>query len=363
MRLDHLWLGDFRNYASLDLALPAGLLAVTGGNGSGKSNLLEAIAYLATLGSFRGVPNEALIRTGCPQAVVRGEGVRGDRTLLVECEIRPNGRGRTTINRQPLRRSADLSTALRATVFAPDDLELVKAGPTGRRRYLDDALAALHPRHAAARKDFERVVRQRNALLTQAAKAGGRLTDDMATTLEVWDARLVVTGEAVGTARAELVLRLEPAVGKAYAAVAAESPGTASLSYEAEWREAGLAAALRRSRRDELRRGVSLVGPHRDDLSLSVNELPARTHASQGEQRSLALALRLAAHDVVTEAVGEPPLLLLDDVFSELDPARSHALLEHLPPGQSVLTTAGLIPPEAHPERVVRVVNGTLVPG
>ncbi len=316
---------------------------------------MEAIGYLATLASFRGVGNEALVRTGAAQAIVRGQGEREGRALLIEAEIRATGRGRVTVNRQPLRRAADLAGTLRVSVFSPDDLELVKGGPTGRRRYLDDALASLHPRHAAARRDFERVLRQRNALLQQ---SGGRLIDDIATTLDVWDSRLVQTGEALGNARADLVAGLEPAVAKSYAEVS--ETGAATVAYEAPWRADGLAAALQTARRDELRRGVSLVGPHRDELTLAVNGMPARTHASQGEQRSLALALRLAAHHVVTEQVGEPPLLLLDDVFSELDPARSAALVASLPRGQAVLTTAGHLPAGVDPDRTVRLANGRI---
>ena len=367
MRLDHLWVVDFRNYQAAELALVAGLTVIVGLNGAGKTNLLEAIAYLATLSSFRGVPNDALIRAGAGAggggagAVVRGEGVRAGRALLVEVEIRPTGRGRVTVNRQPVRRTADLNGALRVSVFSPDDLELVKAGPTGRRRYLDEVLASLHPRNDAARRDLERVVRQRNALLAQ---AGGRLNlpEDLATTLEVFDARLVQIGEAIGAARADLVARLEPAVAKAYAQVAGGGSGVAGVSYDAPWREKGLAAALKTARRDELRRGVTLVGPHRDELALTIGAMPARSHASQGEQRSLALALRLAAHDVVVELVGEPPLLLLDDVFSELDAGRSDALLANLPPGQAVLTTAGAVPAGAHADQVLRIDGGRIVP-
>lgn len=363
MRLDHLWVVDFRNYEAAELALAAGLTVMVGLNGAGKTNMLEAIAYLATLSSFRGVGNDALIRNGAAQAVVRGEGERAGRALLIEAEVRPTGRGRVTVNRQPLRRTADLSGALRVSVFSPDDLELVKAGPTGRRRYLDDALASLHPRNDAARRDLERVVRQRNALLAQAA-GRPKLPDDVAATLEVWDARLVQIGEAVGAARADLVARLEPVVAKAYAQVAGDGGGAAraaGVAYDAPWRAQGLAAALGAARRDELRRGVTLVGPHRDELALTIGGMPARSHASQGEQRSLALALRLAAHDVVSELVGEPPLLLLDDVFSELDPGRSDALLGHLPPGQAVLTTAGPIPAGAHAERVLRIDAGRIL--
>ena len=305
MRLDHLWVADFRNYASAELHLPPGLAVILGDNGAGKTNLLEAIAYLATLASFRGAGNEALVRVGAAVAVVRGEGRRGERSLLVEAEIRPGGRGRVTINRQPLRRSSDVTSALRVTVFSPDDLELVKAGPTGRRRYLDDLLAALHARHDATRRQYERVVRQRNALLAQIGPGVGRhtpLPEDVAATLEVWDARLVESGEVLGSARADLVGRLEPALAKAYSQLS--EGGTVSVSYDAPWRHVGLPSALRKARRDELRRGVSLVGPHRDELVLTVSGLPARTHASQGEQRSLALALRLAGHGVVTDSVG-----------------------------------------------------------
>jgi DNA replication and repair protein RecF len=357
VRLDRLWLADFRNYAAAELSLPPGLSVVVGDNGAGKTNLLEGIGYLATMSSFRGVGNDALVRAGAPAAAVRGEGERGGRALLIEAEVRAAGRARTSINRQPVRRVADLEDALRMSVFSPDDLELVKGGPTGRRRYLDDALAALHPRHEATRRDYERVVRQRNALLVQAA---GRLTPEVATTLEVWDARLVEMGEALGSARVDLVGRLEPALAKAYAQIAADDAAV-SVRYEAPWREEGLATALARARPDEVRRGVSLVGPHRDELALAVNGLPARTHASQGEQRSLALALRLAAHDVVTELLGEAPILLLDDVFSELDPARAEALLAHLPRGQAVLTTASGAPAGARPELVVTVADGRLI--
>lgn len=370
MRIDRLWLADFRNYDAAELTLPPGLTVVIGDNGSGKTNLLEAVAYVATLDSFRAVGNDALVRAGATTAVVRGEGERNGRALLVEAEIHASGRGRVTLNRQPLRRSADLSEAFRATVFSPDDLELVKGGPTGRRRYLDDTLANLHPRHAATRRDFERVLRQRNALLTQMAATRGRtrigqggLDADAETTLDVWNARLVQTGEAVADARVDLVGKLEPAVAKAYAQLAGDTGdagGRVVLAYDAPWRASGLAAAVAAARRDELRRGVTLVGPHRDDLVLTLNDKPARTQASQGEQRTLALALRLAAHQVVTDLLGEPPILLLDDVFSELDATRARALLANVPPGQTVLTSTGLVPDAAHPDKVVHVAAGVI---
>ncbi len=356
MWLRHLWLNDFRNYETADLTLPAGLTVVRGANGEGKTSLLESIGYLATLGSFRGVPGEALVREGCTQAVVRGEGERQGRQLLIEAEIAPGGRGRVAVNKQRLRRSSDLLDAIRISVFAPDDLELVKGGPSARRRYLDDALVALHPRHDALRRDLDRILRQRTSLLRQ---SGGRLTPDIAITLDVWDAKLVIAGEALADARAALVADLEPALAKAYADLAPER-GMVTAAYDAPWRAAGLAATLNASRTEELRRGVCLVGPHRDDLTLRINAMAARTHASQGEQRSMALALRLAAHRLVADALDDVPVLLLDDVFSELDPGRTEALLHHLPPGQAVLTTAGPIPAGAEPEQVVTVTAGRL---
>ncbi|MGI9023526.1 MAG: DNA replication/repair protein RecF [Acidimicrobiales bacterium] len=367
MHLDHLWLTDFRSWRSVEVHLAAGLTVVLGSNAAGKTNLLEAIGYLATLASFRGVPNEALVRTGCTQAVVRGEGRRGGRDLLLEAEIRVAGRGRVALNRQPVRRAADLLEALRVSVFSPDDLVLVKGPPAGRRRWLDDALVALHPRNDALRRELERVVRQRTSLLGQ---AGGRLSAEVATTLDVWDAKLIESGEALARARVEFLERAQPLVAKVYGDLAGpERPSersgptasTVSLAYEASWRDRGLAAALVEARGQELRRGVSLVGPHRDDVTLTVGGLPARIQASQGEQRSLALALRLAAHQVVADELGEAPLLLLDDVFSELDPQRSRALLDHLPPGQALLTTTDAVPESARPERVLEVVDGQVL--
>jgi DNA replication and repair protein RecF len=327
VQVRRLWLAGFRSYAEADVALAPGLTAVLGANGEGKTNLLEAIGFLGTLASLRGAPQEAMIRRGCDRAVVRAECERDERPVLIEAEFGA-GRTRVLVNRQRLARSRDLLGALRVSPFAPDDLALVKAGPGLRRRYLDDTLVALHPRHDRLRAEVERVLRQRNALLRQ---AGGRL-----------DARM------------------SPAVRRAYADVAGRA-AEVTIEYVAPWRAQGLAAALTAARSSDLRRGVSSFGPHRDDLAVSVDGMPARTHASQGEQRCLALALRLAAHRVVTDEVGEPPVLLLDDVFSELDPDRSAALVAHLPAGQTVLTSAGALPPGAHPELVLRVKDGTVV--
>ena len=359
MQLQRLWLTDFRSYPSAELAFAPGLTALLGANGEGKTNVMEAVAYLATLSSFRGAPNDALVRHGCQMAVVRAEGEREGRSLLVEAEITTSGRGRVQVNKQRLSRARDLLGALRVSVFSPDDLELVKGGPAERRRYLDDTLVARLPKLDLVRSDLDRVLRQRNALLKQ---SGGRLTPEVDATLVVWDAKLVEAGEALADARAALVDDLAPVLAEAYDQVAGR-PGHVHVSYEAPWREHGLAAALEAARKDELRRGLSLVGPHRDELAITLDGMPARTHASQGEQRSVALALRLAAHRVVTEATGSPPILLLDDVFSELDPERSAALLAHLPAGQTLLSSAAGLPPGAEPEMVLKVEGGSITPG
>lgn len=351
MLLQRLWLQDFRSYERLDVTFPAGLTVVAGGNGRGKTNLLEAVGFLGTLSSFRGAPTEALVREGASQAIVRAELERDGRRLLVETELSVTGRTRAMVNRQPLRRARDLLGALRATVFSPDDLELVKGGPAGRRRYLDDLLVALHPRNDELRAEVDRVLRQRNALLRQ---VGPRLDAETELTLEVWDAKLVRAGEALASARRELVQRLAPVLEAAYERVAEEAPAIGAR-YEAAWEAEGLAAALVAARKDELRRGLSLVGPHRDELDLTLASMPARTRASQGEQRTLALALRLAAHQAVIDQTGTTPLLLLDDVFSELDPRRSAALLGSLPSGQAIVTTAESLPPGAVAEQLLEI--------
>jgi DNA replication and repair protein RecF len=357
VHLDRLWLTDFRNYASAEL-VPAvtGLTVITGSNGEGKTNLLEAVGYLASLKSFRGAPAEALVRVGAPHAIVRAEAHREGRNLLLEAELRPAGRDRVQVNRQPLRRTRELLGALQATVFSPDDLVLVKGGPQGRRDYLDDLLVALHPRHDALRSDLDRILRQRNALLKQ---AGGRLSPDIASTLDVWDAKLDAVGTEAATSRHALVEQLQPLVGAVYDRVA-ERAAHVKLAYQRSW-TGPLRDALLAARNDDVRRGVTTVGPHRDELFCTIGGLPARTHASQGEQRSLALALRLAGHQAVTDRVDSAPVLLLDDVFSELDPDRCEAFLQAMPPGQALLTTSSALPAEARPEVVVRIEDGKVL--
>jgi len=360
VRLRQLWLTDFRNYASAALAPAPGLTALLGGNGQGKTNLLEAVGFLATLESFRGAPTEAMVRLGASSAVVRAELTRDERDLTIEAELPRAGRNRVLLNKQRLGRARDLLGALRVTVFSPDDLALVKEGPSGRRRWLDELVVALQPRHDALRLEVDRVLRQRGALLRQVAGTRpDRLAPDAAATLDVWDAKLAEAGEALARARREALAALAPELAAAYAGLARREVA-ATASYASAWEPGGLAEALARARTDDLRRAVTTVGPHRDDVQLDLDGAPARLHGSQGEQRSFALALRLAGHQLVTRAVGSPPLLLLDDVFSELDPVRSAALLARLPAGQTLLSSATGLPPGTEPELVLHVQAGTV---
>lgn len=362
MRVRHLWLRDFRCYREAEVEFPEGLLVIEGDNGQGKTSLLEAVTWAATTRSFRGVPDPALVRTGCDSAILRMEVEdNAGRSQLLEAELRAVGRNRIRVNGKALARARDLLGFLRVTVFAPDDLELIKGGPAGRRAYLDDLLEASAPRYASVRADFERVVRQRNTLLKQ---TGGSDT----TTLAVFDDQLVEHGAALLRGRLRLTQRLAPHVAQAYLALAG---GDAKISeiYETPWStgavepdgdlEGEIRAALTRMRRAETDRRVTLVGPHRDDWNLLLDGLESRNQASQGEQRTFALALRLAGHRLLTEILGDEPVLLLDDVFSELDPQRSAALVANLPPGQTLLTTAGVVP--VQPERRLRVDDGRIV--
>ncbi len=358
MIVSRLELVDFRNYVAAAFEFQPGTTAIIGRNGQGKTNLAEAMAYLATLDSFRGAPLDALIRVGADTAVVRATVVHDDgREVLVELELTRNGRNRVLVNRQKLGRSRDLLGVMRVTVFSPDDLAVVKEGPGVRRRFIDDVLVTLALKYDAARLELDRIVKQRNMLLKQ---LGGRMGDEAALTLDVWDSKMADVGDQFGHARAVLVARLSPVVTEAYEQLA-DHPTSIELRYEPAWRRRGLGAALAEARPDDVRRGVSTVGPHRDDVELFIDGLPARTHASQGEQRTLALALRLGAHRLVTDKAGSAPVLVLDDVLSELDPQRCQALLRHLPAGQVVLTTAGVLPEAAHPDAVVHIEGGMVM--
>ncbi len=342
MHLASLDATDFRNITETSIEPdPVGATVITGLNGAGKSSLLEAIAYLGTLASFRSAPRETMVRRGCDRAILRAETRAGDRHFTIEAEIPVAGQARTMVNRQVVRRRSDLRDALRTTVFSPEDIAVVRDGPAARRQFLDATLELLDPRAARASEDVEKILRQRTALLRNAAR---KLTEDVVTTLDIWDGRLVEAGTVLVDAREALVAELEPIAEANYGQLAGART-LVNLAYRRSW-EGGLAEALERSRARDVERAVTQVGPHRDELDLGVRGLPARSQASQGEQRSLALALRLAAHQLITERLGSPPVLLLDDVFSELDPFRSRALLAGLPAGQALVTTALPVPTE-----------------
>lgn len=350
---------DFRSYSEAQFAFAPGLTAVLGRNGRGKTNLLEAVGFMAGIGSLRGAPDEALVRSGAGAAVVRGEITAGGREQTVEIEIARSGRNRVLLNRQRVSRLRELAEALTVTVFSPDDLQLVKGSPARRRRWLDEALVACRPAHEALRADLDRILRQRNTALRQAK---GRVTPDMAVTLDVWDAKLAESGDRLRHLRRHLLSALQPRLASAYAAVAG-APVPIAADYVSSWGQEPLAEALAEARSDDVRRGVTTVGPHRDDVSFGIGGLAARTHASQGEQRSLALALRLAADGEVREQRSVKPVLLLDDVFSELDPARAGALAGALPDGQKILTSATGVPPGCAADQVLRLDGPAEPPG
>lgn len=356
MHVAELWLTDVRSYETAHAEFGSGLTVVRGANGIGKTNLIEAMGYLGSQRSFRGVTADTMVRQGCERGVIRGRVQHDQRTLLVECEISTRGRSRAQINGQKVTRGRELVEVLRTTVFAPDDLAIVKAGPALRRRFLDDVMVARRPKLDALRSEVEKILRQRNALLKQAR---GRLSDDVGMTLTVWNDKLAASGEELAGERRALLAAIGPLVQRLYGEVSG-SEQRVDLTYRSTWEQGDLAAALDAVRDDELRRGVTLVGPHRDDLDVQLNGLPGRTHASQGEQRSLALALKLGGHLAVTDAVGQAPVLLLDDVFSELDHARADALVHALPPGQVVLTTAGDVPASVEVEQTLHATGAGL---
>ncbi len=344
MHLTTLHLADFRLFdAATFRPDPVGTTVLTGPNGTGKTSILEAVAYLGTQRSFRGAPKEALVRTGAERAVIRADLEREGRPMLVEAEISLVGRSRAQVNRQPARTRRELADAVAVSVFSPDDLAVVQGAPVRRRDLLDDALRLIDVPAAGALEEADRVLRQRAALLRQ---AHGRLTPEIATTLDVWDERLARAGNTVAAARGALVDALGPPAAQAFARLAASQeggPARCSVIYRPSW-DGDLGKTLAANRDLDVRRAVTSAGPHRDDVAFTLAGRDARTQASQGEQRCLALAVRLAIHAKVAEARGNPPLLLLDDVFSELDPARAAALVAALPAGQTLLTTAGPLP-------------------
>jgi DNA replication and repair protein RecF len=373
MYVAHLSLTDFRSYAQVELPLEPGITALVGPNGQGKTNLVEAMGYVATLGSHRVPTDAALVRAGASRGVVRAKVVRElepgrPRSTLVEIEVTPGKANRARVNGGSPTRARDVLGILRTVLFAPEDLSLVKGDPDGRRRFLDDLLVQLTPRVAGTVADYDRVLRQRSALLKSAAVARRGTGADLRT-LDVWDAKLAQTGAQIIVARRALVRGLAPHVEKAYAQVSA-GQGDAIITYKAsldavleidaglhdepagvDLVEAQLLEAMGRLRSKEIERGVSLVGPHRDDLLLTLGGLPAKGYASHGESWSFALALRLASYELLTrgdEGVGGAwgpdgePVLILDDVCAELDARRRDRLAELVAPARQVLITAAV---------------------
>lgn len=376
MHVTHLSLADFRSYVRAEVELGPGVATFVGPNGQGKTNLVEAVGYLATLGSHRVSSDVPLVRVGAERAVVRAAVAEGERRQLVELELHPGRANRARINRATQVRPRDVLGIVRTVVFAPEDLELVKGDPGGRRRFLDDLVVARAPRLAGVRADYERVLKQRNSLLKSAAMArrhGGRGVD--LSTLDVWDQHLARAGAELLARRLALVAALEPMADAAYERLA-PGGGPVGLAYRgsAGDRPAGavsrealyevLLGALGESRGQEIERGVTLVGPHRDDVVVRLGELPARGYASHGECWSLALALRLAAYGLLKEE-GPEPVLVLDDVFAELDGRRRERLAELVAPGEQVLVTAAVA--EDVPGALVgaryRVADGSVVRG
>ncbi|SED17717.1 DNA replication and repair protein RecF [Streptomyces misionensis] len=350
MHVTHLSLADFRSYARAEVPLDPGVTAFVGPNGQGKTNLVEAVGYLATLGSHRVATDAPLVRMGAERAVIRAQVRQGDRQQLIELELNPGRANRARINRSPQGRPRDVLGIVRTVLFAPEDLALVKGDPGERRRFLDELITARSPRMAGVRSDYERVLKQRNTLLKSAALArrhGGRSMD--LSTLDVWDQHLARAGAELLAQRLDLIGALRPLADKAYEQLA-PGGGPLALEYkpsapgEAHNREdlyAQLLAALAEARKQEIERGVTLVGPHRDDLLLKLGELPAKGYASHGESWSYALALRLASYDLL-RAEGNEPVLVLDDVFAELDARRRERLAELVAPGEQVLVTAAV---------------------
>ena len=377
MHVRHLSLVDFRSYAVAELPLAPGVTTIMGLNGQGKTNLVEALGYVATLGSHRVATDQPLVRFGAAQTVIRAAVVRHDRETLVELELTPGRANRARLNKAPLTRTRDVLGTLRTVLFAPEDLALVKGDPAGRRAFLDDLLVARQPRWAGVRADYDRILKQRNALLKQAApvlrkgpsrRRSASLAPDenpdtaresTLHTLDVWNTHLAEVGAQLLYARLRLLRDLTPFLAAAYEAVSAGTTAV-SASYRASVREpaaaaiaagevpeldalrAELLAAFDEHRAAEVERGVTLVGPHRDDVHLSLGPMPAKGYASHGESWSLALGLKLAAYQLLRRDLGEDPVLVLDDVFAELDTQRRERLAELVADCEQVLVTAAV---------------------
>lgn len=367
MEIENLEVVDFRNYVEAQVGCAPGLNALVGRNGQGKTNLLEAIHLLSVLGSHRTSSVAPLIRHGRDRAVVRAAGVAGGRQVVVDAEI---GRGtgiRARVNRVPVDRGRLASRVLAAVIFSPDDLQVVKGGPEGRRRFLDHLAAGLHPSAGVERLEFERVLRQRNGAL-KASQSNPRAR----ASLDVWDEQFVESAARVVDRRLECLERLGEPLARHFGSLTGAADELAA-AYRSSWSDSegrllgdeltgAMRSAIARSRGEDIERGTCLVGPHRDDLDLRISGREARVYASQGEQRTLTLTLRLAERDAVAASQGEDPILLLDDVFSELDEERRARLAELVAEsGQTIATATSMAGIPAEPARVFRVESGKVV--
>ena len=381
MQVERLGLEDFRNYLRVAVEFAPGLNLVVGRNAQGKTNLLEAVHCLSGLGSPRS-PDAALVREGCERSLLHADIKKGERQLRLDLEIRPGRGTKALINGTPLHGTRPLSEVLVTVFFGPDELSLVKGSPDGRRRFLDDLVVKLHPSRVTLRREWERVLKQRNALLRSAPRRGA---GSLGQTLEVWNEALCRTGAGLAGARLEALGRLLPYARKRYEEVA--GGGDLEVNYASEWLDGyiidsalsspaaiddsilrqQLTSKLEEVREREFERGISLAGPQRDDIAIrlaspgaAAGQLEARNHASQGEQRTSALALKLAEHDLLSDALGYHPILLLDDVFSELDSSRRGWLAGAVGAmGQTLLSSAEPVPPGSVKfERILEVSSG-----
>jgi len=382
VHVSHLTLHDFRSYPEADVPLGPGVTAFVGRNGQGKTNLVEAVDYIARLSSHRVAGDAPLVRFGADHAVVRAAVVKDGREAVLEVQINPGRSNKARVNRSPLPRPRELLGLVRTVLFSPEDLALVKGDPSERRGFLDDLLVQRAPRWAGVRSDYDRVLKQRNSLLKTAgiARRQGRSAESALSTLGVWDSHLARTGAELLHARLALVDALRPYVAAAYEAVAeGATRNDATMTYKPSFELPGaddpdgpsredladaLLAEVERRRDEEVDRGLSLVGPHRDDLVLMLGPLPVKGYASHGESWSTALALRLASYDLL-RASGDDPILILDDVFAELDTGRRARLAELVAGAEQVLVTAAV--PEDVPAALagtrIDVVDGKVLPG
>ena len=354
MHVSHLTLHGYRSYDTLEVPLEPGVTAFIGRNGQGKTNIVEAVDYLSRLTSHRVAGDAPLVKQGSDQAVIRAAVVKEGRSALIEVEINPGRSNRARVNKGPLPRSRDLIGLVRTVLFSPEDLALVKGEPSDRRRFLDDLMVLRTPRMAGVKADYERVLRQRNALLKNAAVDRRRGAEHFDSTLAVWDEQLVRLGAELVAFRAHLVADLLPLLVDAYAKVAKDGGrNEAHLGYvpsvpldaveepTREAVEAVFADELARRRGEEVQRGITLVGPHRDELAAAVGTLPVKGYASHGESWSFALAMKLASYELL-RADGDDPILILDDVFAELDTDRRDRLAELVAGAEQVLVTAAV---------------------